>query len=166
MRWWRPLISAAVFLGLQAALSGRIAIGSVAPDFVVVCVVLVGLQQGPIQGSIFGFILGFIVDLGNPGFLGLNALTKTVVGYGAGKLGSAASPGSAVLFAVFLVAAFAHDIIYYFVYLWPRVGGALVSIFTIALPSALYTAVVGIVVERILALVGARVVTADGKARR
>lgn len=166
MRWLVPALSAAAFLALQAALPSRIAIGAVAPDFVVVCVVLFGLQQGPIQGALFGFVLGLVVDLGNPGFLGLNALTKTVVGYAAGRMGSATSPGSVVLFVVFLVAAFAHDVVYYFMYLWPAVGGAFMSIVTIALPSALYTAVIGIMVERILALLGARVVTAGGKARR
>lgn len=166
MRWWVPVLSAAVFLVLQAALSSRIALGAVAPDFVVVCVALHALQQGPIRGALYGFILGIVVDLGNPGFLGLNALTKTVVGYGVGRMGSAASPGSVVMFVVFLAAAFAHDALYYIMFLWPRMGGAFASIFTVALPSALYTAVVGIGVERVLALLGARVVTADGKARR
>jgi hypothetical protein len=81
-------------------------------------------------------------------------------------MGSATSPGSVVLFVVFLVAAFMHDVVYYFLYLWPRVGGALLSIVTVALPSALYTAIVGIVVERLLALMGAKLVTAGGKERR
>lgn len=166
MRWLLPAISAALFLALQAALSSRIAIGAVAPDFIVVWLVLFGLRQGPIPGALFGFVLGFVVDLGNPGFLGLNALTKTVVGYAAGRMGSATSPGSVVLFVVFLVAAFVHDVVYYIMYLWPAVGGAFMSILSIALPSALYTAVIGITVERILALLGARVVTAGGKERR
>jgi rod shape-determining protein MreD len=166
MKWLMPILYAAVFLLLQATLSARIAIGRIAPDFVVVCVVLFGLQRGRVQGSVFGFVLGLVVDLGNPGYLGLNALTKTVVGYAAGGMGSATSPGSLVLFVVFLVVAFVHDVIYYIVFLWPHVGGALASIVTIALPSALYTAVIGIVVERILALLGARVVMADGKERR
>jgi rod shape-determining protein MreD len=166
MKWLVPVLSAGVFLVLQTTLSPRMAIGRIAPDFVVVCVVLFGLQRGRIAGSVFGFILGLVVDLGNPGYLGLNALTKTVVGYAAGRMGSATSPGSVVLFVVFLVVAFAHDVIYYTMFLWPHVGGALASIVTIALPSALYTAVTGIAVERILALLGARVVMADGKERR
>ncbi|MDH4035967.1 MAG: rod shape-determining protein MreD [Candidatus Krumholzibacteria bacterium] len=166
MKWWVPILSAAVFLVLQATLSSRMAIGAIAPDFVVVCVVLFGLQRGRIPGAVYGFVLGLVVDVGNPGFLGLNALTKTVVGYAAGRMGSATSPGSLVLFVVFLVTAFVHDVVYYTLYLWPQVGGILVSMVTVALPSALYTAVIGIAVERILALLGARVVMADGKERR
>ncbi|HEX5132151.1 MAG TPA: rod shape-determining protein MreD [Candidatus Krumholzibacteria bacterium] len=166
MRWLLPVLTAVVFLVLQAALSARMAIGTVAPDFIVICVVLFGLQRSPIQGSLFGFLLGLAVDLGNPGSLGLNALTKTVVGFAAGRMGSATSPGTAVLFGVFLVAAFVHDVIYYVMYLWPGVGGAMMNILTIALPSAFYTAVVGIAIERILALLGARVVTQGGKERR
>jgi rod shape-determining protein MreD len=166
MRWLFPVLFAALFLSLQAILSARMAIGAVAPDFIVVGVVLFGLSRGPIPGTCFGFLVGLLVDLGNPGYLGLNALTKTVVGYAAGRMGSATSPGSVVLFVVFLVAAFVHDTIYYIMYLWPAVGGAFMSILTIALPSALYTAVIGIIMERILALLGARVVTAGGKERR
>ncbi|HEX6792099.1 MAG TPA: rod shape-determining protein MreD [Candidatus Krumholzibacteria bacterium] len=161
-----PIIGILVYLTLQAAVAQRIAIGSVAPDFVVVCVVLFGLQRGPILGSLFGFVVGLVVDLGNPGFLGLNALTKSVLGYGAGRLGAATSPGVIVLFVVFFVAAFAHDILYLIVFMWPHVGSAFVTLFTVALPSALYTAVAGILVERLLALLGARVVTARGQTRQ
>lgn len=161
-----PIIGILVYLALQAAVAQRIAIGSIAPDFVVVCVVLFGLQRGPILGSLFGFVVGLIVDLGNPGFLGVNALTKSVLGYGAGRLGAATSPGVFVLFAVFFVAAFAHDILYLVVFMWPHVGNAFLTLFTVALPSALYTAVAGIVVERLLALLGAKVVTSLGQARQ
>lgn len=166
MKYLGPIIGVVVYLALQSAVADRIAIGSVAPDFVVVCVVLFGLQRGPIMGSLFGFVVGLVVDLGNPGFLGLNALTKSVLGYGAGRMGSATSPGVLVLFIVFFVAAFAHDILYLIVFMWPHVGSALMTVLTVALPSALYTAVAGIVVERLLALLGARVVTSLGQERQ
>jgi rod shape-determining protein MreD len=161
-----PFIGILVYLALQASVAHRIAIGPVEPDFVVVCVVLFGLQRGPIGGSLFGFIVGLIVDLGNPGFLGLNALAKTVLGYGAGRLGAATSPGGGVWGIVFFVASFAHDIIYEMVFLWPHLGNAFITLFTVSLPSALYTAVAGIVVERLLAMLGARVVTSLGQERQ
>ena len=166
MKWIAPVLAIVVYLALQASVAGRIAIGPVAPDFVVVCVVLFGLQRGPILGSVFGFVVGLAVDLGNPGSLGLNALTRCLVGFGAGKLGSATSPGLFVLTVVFFVAALAHDIVYLLIYMWPHVGGAFVTIATTALPSALYTAIAGIAVERLLALLGARVVTSLGQERR
>jgi rod shape-determining protein MreD len=161
-----PIIGILVYLALQASVAHRIAIGAVEPDFIVVCVVLFGLQRGPIAGSFFGFFVGLIVDLANPGFLGLNALAKTVLGYGAGRLGAATSPGVVVLFIVFFVASFAHDIIYLLVFMWPHLGSALVTLFTVGLGSALYTAIAGIVVERLLAMLGARVVTTLGQTRR
>ena len=166
MKHITPLIGILVYLALQAAVAHRIAIGSVEPDFVVVCVVLFGLQRGPIGGSLFGFLVGLIVDLGNPGSLGLNALAKTGLGYGAGRLGAATSPGVVVLFIVFFVASFAHDIVYLLVFMWPHVGSAFTTLFTVGLGSALYTAVAGIVVERFLAMLGARVVTTLGQERR
>ena len=166
MKHLGPIIGIVVYLVLQAAVAPHIAIGTVEPDFVVVCVVLFGLQRGPIMGSLFGFVVGLIVDLGNPGFLGLNALTKSTLGYAAGRLGAATSPGVLVLFIVFFVAAFAHDIVYLIVFMWPHVGSAFATLFTVALPSALYTAVAGIVVERLLALLGAKVVTSLGQTRQ
>ena len=166
MKRLAPIIGILVYLALQASVAPRIAIGPVAPDFVVICVVLFGLQRGPIAGSLFGFVVGLIVDLGNPGFLGLNGLTKSVLGYGAGRLGTATSPGVLVLFLVFFAAAFAHDVLYLLVFMWPHVGGAFVTMVTTALPSALYTAVAGIVVERLLAMLGAKVVTSLGQERQ
>jgi rod shape-determining protein MreD len=166
MKWLAPFIAVVVYLALQAAVAGRIAIGSVEPDFIVVCVVLIGLQRGPIGGSLFGFVVGLAVDLGNPGHLGLNALTRSILGYAAGRLGTAASPGLLVLTVVFFVAALAHDIIYLLIYMWPSVGAALLAVVTNALPSALYTALAGIAVERLLALLGAKVVTTFGQKRQ
>ena len=166
MRFLIPLLTIVVFLGLQSTVAGKLAIGPVAPDFIVVCVILFGLQRGPIQGSLFGFLTGFLVDLGNPSFLGLNALTKCLVGYAGGRLGATASPGTVVLVFVIFLTAFGHDVVYFLVYQWPRVDSALLSIITNALPSAVYTALAGIVVERALALLGAKVVTGVGKARQ
>lgn len=166
MKHVSPFLGILVYLALQATVAHRIAIGSVEPDFIVVCVVLFGLQRGPIGGSLFGFLVGLVVDLGNPGFLGVNALAKTVLGYGAGRLGAATSPGATVLFIVFFAASFAHDVIYLLVFMWPHIGGAFVTLFTVGLGSALYTAVAGIVVERLLALLGAKVVTSLGQERQ
>jgi rod shape-determining protein MreD len=95
------IIGILVYLALQASVAHRIAIGSVEPDFIVVCVVLFGLQRGRSAGSLFGFFVGLLVDLGNPGIPGVsNALAKTVLGYGAGRLVPPRSPGVVVLFIV------------------------------------------------------------------
>jgi rod shape-determining protein MreD len=166
MKFLIPLLTIVVFLGLQSMVARKIAIGPVEPDFIVVCVILFGLQRGPIQGSLFGFLAGFLVDLGNPGYLGLNALTKSLVGYAGGRLGATASPGVLVLVFLIFLSAFGHDIVYFLVYHWPRIDSAFVSIFTNALPSAICTALAGIVVERVLALLGAKVVTRVGKERQ
>lgn len=166
MKFLGPLLGLAVFVALQAAVAGRIAIGSIAPDFLLVCVVLFALQRGSIQGAVFGFLVGLVVDLTNPAYLGLNALTKTIVGFGAGVLGAATSPGLVVLTMVFFFAALVNDTVYLFFYMWPRVGSAFLAVFTSALPSAVYTALAGVAVERLLAALGAKVVTSFGKERR
>ena len=61
-------------------------------------------------------------------------------------------------------ASFGHDVIYLLVYQWPSVGSALVAIFATALPSAAYTALFAVVMNKLLALAGPKVVESFGKA--
>jgi len=158
------VLTVLVFLLLQAVLADRIAIGPVAPDFVILVVLFFALYRGSVRGALFGFVVGFLEDLGNPDYLGLNALVKSVMGFLVGGAGRKTFPDNAfLLFALFAIAAFGHDVVYLFVYHWPHVGSALLRVFTEALPCALYTALIGALVDRVAAMFGARVVTPSGK---
>jgi rod shape-determining protein MreD len=164
MRTFYLVLTVLVFLLLQAVLADRIAIGPVAPDFVLLVVLFFALYRGSVRGAIFGFIVGFLEDLGNPEYLGLNALVKSVMGFLVGEAGRKTFPDNAfLLFGLFAAAALGHDIVYLFVYHWPHVGSAFLRIFTEALPCAAYTALLGTLVDRVAAMFGARVVTPNGK---
>jgi rod shape-determining protein MreD len=166
LRSFSLIVSMLVCLLLQATLAPRIAIGQISPDFVVVIVMLAALFRGAVPGAFVGFVVGFIQDLGNPVMLGLNALTKTLLGFAVGRVGEKTFPDNALfLFAVFATASFGHDAVYLFFYKWPHLGSAFVMMGISALPSALYTAAFGVVIETLAARSGAKAV-ALGKKRQ
>jgi rod shape-determining protein MreD len=164
MRWFYLILAILVFLLMQLVVADRIALGRVAPDFLVLIVAFFSLYRGAVRGSVFGFLLGFLQDLTNPGLLGLNALTKSILGYSVGKAGAKTFPENApFLFVLFMTVSFGHDVVYLVFYHWPHVGSALAAIFTAALPSAAYTALFGVVVHKILSMANPKVVESLGK---
>jgi rod shape-determining protein MreD len=164
MRWFHLILTILLFLLMQLVVADRIAIGPVAPDFLILIVAFFALYQGAVRGSVFGFLIGFLQDLTNPGLLGLNALTKSIMGFAVGKVGKKTFPENApFLFGVFMAVSFGHDIVYLVFYYWPRMGSALAAIFVTALPSAAYTALFGVFVHRILSLASPKVVESLGK---
>lgn len=148
----------------QAVVADRIALGRIAPDFIILVVVLSALHRGTIAGSLTGFLMGLVQDLSNPGFLGLNALTKSLLGYFAGQAREKTFPENAVfLGGLFFVCALGHDIVYLIFFHWPGIGATFSAIFAIALPSAVYTALVGVLLHRLFVIVKSRVVVSAGK---
>ena len=86
--------------------------------------------------------------------------------YAVGVVGSKGEPDSVPFLAALLgILAAGHDFIYLLVYTDLNVVRFLVVFFTVALPSALYTAIVGVVVHKIALYSEAKVVKSFGKAR-
>lgn len=166
MRWFYIILAILVFLLMQVVLADRIALGPIAPDFLVLVVAFYALYRGAVQGAIFGFAIGLLQDLSNPEFLGLNALTKSILGFSVGKIGSKTVPENVpFLFVLFMSVTFGHDLIYLLFYHWPHMGSALAAIFGTALPSAAYTAMFGVVIHKLLALAGPEVADSIGQER-
>jgi len=61
-------------------------IGGVVPDLPIVLAVLLALRYGPEAGCLTGFALGLAQDALGGGPLGLNALSKAVLGFAVGDL--------------------------------------------------------------------------------
>lgn len=164
MRRFHLVLTILLFLLMQLVVADRIAIGPVTPDFLILIVAFFSLYRGAVRGSVFGFVIGFLQDLTNPGLLGLNALTKSILGFATGKVGKKTFPENApFLFAVFMAVSFGHDVVYLIFYNWPRIGSALAAIFLTALPSAVYTALFGVLVHKLLSLASPKVVESLGK---
>ena len=151
MKSLRDVAVLVVAMILQATFLYRFEIAGIRPDLLVAFVVYLGWMRGPIAGTAGGFLVGLIQDLDAPGPLGLNALSKTIVGFAVAKAGFRVQRASAVVrFAFFLFSMLAHDIVYFAASSLGDPGLFAKQMFTIAIPSAVYTALVVLV---ILALV-------------
>ena len=83
-----PLYVLAVSGGalVQCTVVPVIGVGGVVPDVPVVLTVLLALRYGPEAGCLTGFALGLAQDAVAGGPLGLHALSKALIGFGAGDL--------------------------------------------------------------------------------
>jgi rod shape-determining protein MreD len=151
-----------VALVLQAAFLYRFEIAGIRPDLLVAFVVYLGWMRGPVVGTLGGFFVGLIQDLDAPGPLGLNALSKTIVGFAVAKAGFRVHRANAgVRFAFFLFAMLAHDIIYFAASSLGDPWLFVKQIATIAAPSALYTALVVLVLLGLVEFFWKRPLLAD-----
>ena len=156
------IVALAVFLVQVTAIS-RIAVAGCAPDLMVILLVALVLERGPVLAVIIGFLLGFLQDLGNASFLGMNALAKSVLAYGVSRVGGGLLPEN-VLYKGFIIfaACLVNDIVVLPIASSFSLGDIVVSFFRHSLLSALYSAVLGVVVCALLELLTRRVVRPGG----
>ncbi len=113
--WFIGLAVAAVIL--DSAVAPEIELLGARPDFLVLIVAYAGLVLGARPATIVGFILGLIVDAEQPEYLGLHALSLSVIGFASAAAWEHLVRGSLfVQISVLFGAALAHDLMYYVVY--------------------------------------------------
>lgn len=85
----RTALLLAIFGGglVQASLVPALRIADVAPDIPLIVVVLLALRRGPEFGCASGFAAGLLQDMAGGGLLGVQALTKALVGFFIGAAG-------------------------------------------------------------------------------
>lgn len=166
MRKLAPVTVLLSYVFLQAFFARKLSIGMISPDFPLLIVVYFAIWKGAYRGSILGFVVGLIQDLFNPSHLGLNALTKTLLGYCLGLAGSKAEPDSSLfLLALMGVSALAHDFVYLLIFTGLHLGEFITLWVTVSIPSAVYTAVVGVLVHLLVSYATNEAVRYLGKAR-
>ena len=80
---------AALFFSLvQAAVLSNIDILSAVPDLILLFVIYFSLENGSMAGCTAGFFAGIIMDFISAAPLGMNAMSKTITGFAAGKFRS------------------------------------------------------------------------------
>lgn len=81
---------AAIFIALaaQTTLAGYVFRSSTPIDLVLIAVVYVAIKSGPVTGLMAGTVAGLIQDALAGGILGIGGLSKTVVGFLSGVLGT------------------------------------------------------------------------------
>jgi rod shape-determining protein MreD len=72
----------------QAVLAPALRVADVAPDIPLIVLLLLALRRGPEFGCVAGFLTGLLQDLATGGLVGVQALTKAVVGFALGALGA------------------------------------------------------------------------------
>jgi rod shape-determining protein MreD len=81
------IVAVVVALALQTTLA-RYVRGTVALDLVLVVVVYVALTAGPVAGLMTGTVAGLVQDALATGVIGIGGLSKTLVGFLAGIIGT------------------------------------------------------------------------------
>jgi rod shape-determining protein MreD len=109
MRGLALVAALAAAVVLQTTLAGFLVQGAMAVDLVLVVVVYVALTSGPVAGLLAGTVGGLVQDALSSGILGMGGLTKTVVGFLAGRFGTQFIVTATVpRFLVFAAASAAH----------------------------------------------------------
>lgn len=83
---YQPALAIFAAFLLQTTLAPHMRIAGVQPDFLLMVVVVYGFLEGPVVGSVCGFFAGLLQDLLLVTTLGLNALSKTILGYLSGMV--------------------------------------------------------------------------------
>ena len=86
----RGLAALAVFGGgvAHGPLASLLRVGDVVPDVPLVTVVMLALRRGPEFGCVAGLAAGLLQDVTTGGFLGVQGLTKSLVGFAVGASGA------------------------------------------------------------------------------
>jgi rod shape-determining protein MreD len=129
----------------HATLGPALRIADVAPDIPLIVVVMLALRRGPEFGCGAGFLAGLLQDAATGGLLGVQALTKSIIGFAIGGVGSRLRvsqplvqvPGLVVLSLVEGVARFALLQLFHF----PASFGELMTY--VVLPQAIYNGFLG-----------------------
>jgi len=160
----RIILASLVVFVLQVTLVHNVTVAGASPDLIMVLLVVLVIDRDPITGIIAGFLLGFLQDLGNASFLGMNALAKTVVGYGIAKYGRDYLPDN-ILFRGLLVfvACLINDIITLHVATSFDPVEVIVAFFRYSILSAAYTALLAVLVMQIIDILPRRMVRSGGR---
>lgn len=140
---YQPVLALVVAFLLQTTLAPHMRIGGVQPDFLLVVVVAYAFLEGPVVGSVTGFFGGLLQDLLLMTTLGLNALSKSIVGYLSGMVEQNIFSENFVLpmLAMFATTVMSESI---FIALRATLGESIAPVVaakSIVLPAAIYNAV-------------------------
>jgi rod shape-determining protein MreD len=107
------ILAVAVALALQTTLTRFLVRGTMAVDLVFVVVVYVALTSGPVTGMLTGTFAGLVQDALSTGVIGIGGLSKTVVGFLVGVVGTQFIVAQPLpRFVVFMGATILHAIIF------------------------------------------------------
>lgn len=141
-------------LVVQSTFAEKLSIFGIKPDLILIVLAYIGIFRGQIEGTLLGFAAGFLQDVYSPGHFGVNALAKSLIGFGVGYgHGRVVTENFAAQALIIFSATLVHDTIYFLFYSGGDLGYSLVLIFRYGLPTAIYTALLGIALIRLIRLI-------------
>ena len=148
------IVIGVVILLAQLIIIDWIRIQNIKPDLMMLFIMYLGYREGRITGMLMGFGFGLLQDLSTASvFIGLAALSKTVVGFGAGSLkGKFTAVNPVVLYAVAALILITGQFIYFGIYYAASSLPTAELFFRIILPASAYTVVLGSILMVILPL--------------
>ena len=149
----RHLLYLALAFVLQSTWLHHLQIAEILPDLVLMVIVFVALLSGHLEATILGFLAGLCQDAYTPADLGLNALAKSLLGFGVGAAREGLlAEAVQVQVGVLVVAVLVHDLVYYAGSSSNSLGEVPHLMLRISLGRALYTGAIGLVVAWALSL--------------
>ncbi len=160
----RVVLAAFIVFILQVTVINKVGAAWASPDLIMVMLVVLVIDRKPIVGIIAGFLLGFLQDLDNASYLGMNALAKSLVGYGIARYGRDYLPDN-ILFKGLLVfiACLIHDIIKLHIVKSFDPAEVIAAFFRYSILSAASTALLALLVMQIIDILPRRMVRSGGR---
>ena len=114
MRIPRHILLLILALVLQTTWVSSLEVAALKPDLVILVLIHIALRAGSIEGTLLGFCVGLLQDTHTPVDLGLNALTKSLVGFFMGYCRTGVIADSIqVQIALIFGAVLVHDLVFY-----------------------------------------------------
>ena len=140
----RHILYLALAYLLQTTWMHHLELYRVQPDLILLVLVFVAIASGHVQATILGFCVGFLQDASSPEDLGLNALAKSLVGFGVGVSRTGVMADTMRVRVVLICAAvLLHDLVYYVGYSGISMGEVPLFWLRMGICRALYTGLVG-----------------------
>ena len=141
---FKNLVVSLLFILVQTTVLRLVSIESITPDLLAIWVVYIAVKEGQLSATLWGFGTGLLLDLVSGNFIGLSALTKTILGFLAGyfyaenkvqmNLSSYRFP------LIVFIASLVHNTIYFALFTRGTEMSLLSAVAEVGLATALYTA--------------------------
>lgn len=139
---------AIVLLLLQSTFANFITLRGIAPDFLLIFVVMIALIEGRVTSMVYAFILGSIFDLASGGVFGLSSLSKVIGAFTAGFFfnpnKTQQTLGSYQFILIILFVSVIHNFIYFIVFVQGTEFNFWNTLLKYGIATAFYTTIVGV----------------------
>ena len=135
-----------IIIMIQTEIISLVSLRGITPDLLTIWIVYIALQKGQIQATVWGFCVGLMFDLAVGNFIGLSALSKTIVGFAAGYFygenKATTILGSYRFVIIVLIVSFIHNAVYFTVFTFGSDISVMKAIFQLGLATTFYTGAV------------------------